>query len=78
MAEAIPRVSTRQIQPECREWTGRPNLSRGTKFSGANGDRQVFIFPVQLTTSRIGNLTRSVHTLLKVLTIHTYIVRRDF
>ena len=28
------------------------------------------IFPVQLTTSRIGNLTRLIHTLLYVMTIH--------
>ena len=32
----------------------------------------MFIFPVQLTTSRIGNLTRLIHTLLYVMTIHTY------
>ena len=31
------------------------------------------IFPVQLTTSRIGNLTRLIHTLLYVMTIHKYI-----
>ena len=30
-------------------------------------------FPVQMTTSRIGNLTRLIHTLLYVMTIHTYI-----
>ena len=30
----------------------------------------IFIFPVQLTTSRIGNLTRLIHTLLYVMTIH--------
>ena len=34
------------------------------------------IFPVQLTTSRIGNLTRLIHTLLYVMTIHTYIYIR--
>ena len=34
----------------------------------------MFIFPVQLTTSRIGNLTRLIHTLLYVMTIHTYIL----
>ena len=34
-----------------------------TKFSGADGDRGIFIFPVQLTTSRMGNLTRLIHTL---------------
>ena len=33
-----------------------------------------FIFPVQLTTSRVDNLTRSIHTLLYVLTIRTYIL----
>ena len=37
-----------------------------------HGDRGMFIFPVQLTTSRIGNLTRLIHTLLYVMTIHTY------
>ena len=36
-------------------------------------DREVFIFPVQLTTSRIGNLTRLIHTLLYAMTIHAYI-----
>ena len=30
---------------------------------GADRDREMFIFPVQLTTSRIGNLTRLIHTL---------------
>ena len=29
---------------------GLPNPSRETKFSGANGDREIYIFPVQLTT----------------------------
>ena len=29
--------------------------------------------PVQLATSRIDNLTRLIHTLLYVMTIHTYI-----
>ena len=41
---------------------GRPNPSRETKFSGANGDREILIFPVQLTASRIGNLTRLIYT----------------
>ena len=44
-----------------------------TKFSRTYGGRGIFIFPVQLTTSRIGNLTRLIHTLLYVMTIHTYI-----
>ena len=51
---------------------GRLNPSRESKFSGTNGDREIFIFPVRLATSKIGNHTRLIHTLLKVLTIHTY------
>ena len=52
----------------------RTNPSRTTKFSGANADGEISIFPVQLTTSRIGNLTRLIHTLVisYVMTIHTY------
>ena len=63
-------ASKHQIQPEYGEWagwrgTGRLNPSHETIFSGTYGDREIFIFPVQLTTSRIGNLTRSSY-------IHTY------
>ena len=46
-------------------------VSRETKFSGANAGREIFIFPVQLTTSRINNLTRLIHTLAICVTIHT-------
>ena len=61
-------VSQHQIQPEYGDeqadgGTGLPNLSRETKFSGANGDREISIFPVQLTSCRIGNITRLIHTL---------------
>ena len=49
--------------------TGRPNPSCETKFSGANVDREIFIFPVQLTTSRIVSLTWLIQTLLHVMTI---------
>ena len=52
---------------------GRLNPSRETKLSGTHGDRGILIFPVQLTTSRIGNLTRLIHILLYVMTIHIYI-----
>ena len=55
-------------------------MFRETKLSGANGDRELTIFPVQLTTSRIGNLTRLIHTLLNVSDdytyIHTYVGKR--
>ena len=48
---------------------GRLNPSRETKLSGTYGDRESSIFPVQLITSRIGKLTRLIHTLLYVTTI---------
>ena len=43
-------VSTHQIQLECGKcaglrWTGRPNPSRETKFSGANEHREKNVFP---------------------------------
>ena len=46
-----------------RDGKGRPNLSRETKFSGANEDREQrnsreTFFSVQLTMSRVGNHTR--------------------
>ena len=34
------------------------------------GVREILFSPVQLTTSRIGNLTRLIHTLLYMMTIH--------
>ena len=51
-------VSKHQIQPgygDEKADAGRDyrTTSRETKFSGANGDREIFIFPVQLTTCRI-------------------------
>ena len=42
---------------------GLPKPSRETKFSGVNADRENELFPVQLTTSRVDNLTRLIHTL---------------
>ena len=53
-----------------RDGTAEP---RETKFSGANRDREMSIFPVHLTTSRIGNLTWLILTLAICGTIHTYI-----
>ena len=49
-----------------RDGTAEP-VSRG-QFSGANADREMFIFPVQLTTT---NLTRFIHTLTTCVIIHT-------
>ena len=52
---------------------GLPNSSRETKISGANRDRENIIFPVQLTTSRIGNPTRLILTLAIICDDHPYI-----
>ena len=41
------------------------------RTSQSYGDRGISIFPVQLTTSKIGNLTRLIHTLLYVMTIQS-------
>ena len=77
-------VSKHQIQPEygderadagrnCRTRLARPNSQART------ADREILFFPVsiyfpvQLTTSRIGDLTRLIHTLAVCVTIHTYI-----
>ena len=56
-----------------------PNPFRETKFSGANADREILILPVQLTTSRIGNLTLLILTLATCddhTYIHTYMLPR--
>ena len=72
-------VSKLQIQPEYlneQADAGRdlPNLFRDIQFSGANENWGTFVFPVQLTTSRIGSLTRLILTLaIYVMIIHTYI-----
>ena len=68
-------LSTRLSLELDNERTGRPKPSRKTKFFGTNGGREKFIFPVQLTTSRIVNSILLIHFLLKVLTIqHAYLV----
>ena len=73
-------VSKHPISPEHGDGqgdargTGLPHPSRETKFSGANADRKISIFPVRLTTSRIGNLTRLIHTLAVCVPLRTYIV----
>ena len=51
-----------------RDGTAEP-ISRDQILRHARGQGNI-VFPVQLTTSRIGNLTRLIHTLLYVMTIH--------
>ena len=73
-------VSKHQIQPEygdeqadarrdCRTRLARPNSKARTRTG------EYSVFPVQLTTSRIGNLTQLIHTLVAICVtvhIHTY------
>ena len=51
-----------------RDGTAEP-VSRDQILRHARGQGNI-IFPVQLTTSRISNLTRLIHTLLYVMAIH--------
>ena len=67
----IPRVSTRFSLSGENEWTDEPVSRDQILTSRANGNRVNIIILVQLTTSRIGNHTRLIHTLLKVLTIQS-------
>ena len=57
-----------------QDGTAKP--ARETMFLGANADREIFIFPVHLATSRIGNLAICV-TIHRVLRKDTRRVRGD-
>ena len=58
-----------------RDGTAEP-VSRDQILRHARGQGNI-IFPVQLTTSRIGNLAPLIHTMLYVMTIRTYIYTCD-
>ena len=45
---------------------GRPVMREG-----ANGDGEIFIFPLQLTTSKIGNHTWLMHTVITFINSST-------
>ena len=71
-------VSMHQIPPEYgdeqadagRNYCGT-RLARQNSQARTNADREIFVFfPVQLTTCRIGNLTRLIHTLAIGVTMH--------
>ena len=51
----------------------RNRLARSNSQARTNGDREIFIFPAQLTTSRVGNLTRSIPSLAICVTIQIHI-----
>ena len=56
-----------------RDGTAEPH-SRHQELSGANGDRENGIFPVQLTTSRVSNHTQLMPSLLKLMSTHMHII----
>ena len=64
----------RRMSRLAQDGTAEP-VSRDKVIRRERGQRGIypfswnFIVPVQLTTSRIGNLTRLIHTLLKTMTI---------
>ena len=70
-----PVVSKHQIQPEYEDeqadagWDCRVRLARPNSQARTNADREIFIFPVQLTTCGTGNLTRLIHTLAAICVI---------
>ena len=71
----IPRVSTKFDLSVENEQAGAGReaepVSRDQILRRERGQDR-FIFPVELTTSRIGNLTRLMYTVLCVITIHTH------
>ena len=74
-------VSKHQIQPEYgneqvdAERDCRNRLARPISQARTNADRGILIFPVQLTTSRIGNLTRLTHALAICMCDHTFVFK---
>ena len=58
---------SRLTRDEMAEPVSRDQILRHARGQGNT------IFPVQLTTNRIGNLNWLINTLLYVMTIHTYI-----
>ena len=65
------RILSMEMSRLTRDGTAEP-VSLDQIFR-REGGREIFIFPVQVTMSRIGNLTRLILTLLYVMTIHSYI-----
>ena len=70
-------VSKHKIQPEYGDEQADARRDCRTRLAGpssqarTNADKGIFISPVQLATSRIGNLTRLIHTLAICVAIHT-------
>ena len=57
-----------------RDGTAEPRF-RETKFSGANGNKEILIFPVQLTTSRLATFPGGCSIFCCIRSyIHTYCI----
>ena len=73
-----PVVRKHRIQPEYRDEQADAGRYYQTRLARLNSQartetqRGIFIFPVQLTTSRIGNLTRLIPLLLYMMTVHYF------
>ena len=69
-------VSKHQIQPEYEDEQAGAGRDCQTRLARPNSQAQTrtgkLIFPVQLTTSRIDNLTRLIHSLTICVTIHPW------
>ena len=71
-------VSKHQVQPEYGDEQAdagrdyRNRLARSNSQARTRTNKKIFVFPVQLTTSRIGNLTRLILT-LAICDNHIYI-----
>ena len=65
-------VSKHHVQPEGTD-AGRDGQTRLARPNSQARTRIGKYFLVQLTTSRIGNLTWLTHNLLHVMTLYTYI-----
>ena len=63
--------TSKNLDKRTRDGTAEP-VSRDRILRRERGQGKVLIFPLQMTTSRIGQLTRLIHTLLCVMTIHTF------
>ena len=51
-------------QADARDGSERVSRIQIIRRERTETDREIFVFPVELTTSRIGNLTRLIHTRL--------------
>ena len=71
----IPRVRIRfslSIENEQADrGTERPNSFHGTKFSGANGDRERYIFVLQQIHTEVGTFHRDTVSIRCVFVFHT-------